>query len=84
MERTAPAIASALEDFIRQRFQIREGDTAFSRGVDLWDDGYVDSTGVVEMIVFLEESFALTLPEAVLFSPEFRNIDGIARLVAAL
>jgi acyl carrier protein len=82
--RTPASVAESLESFVRDRFQVRPDDAYFTRTADLWEEGYVDSTGVVEVIAFLEETYAIALPEAVLFSPDFRFIDGIARLVAAL
>lgn len=75
-------LASALEAFIRTNFQVSEDDEEFDRTVDLWDEGYVDSTGLVEVIAFLEEGFGVTVTEDMLFSPEFTSIDGMARLLA--
>jgi len=72
---------STVESFIRERFRVRPDDDRFSREVNLWEEGYVDSAGVVEMIAFLERTFAITLPEEVLFDPDFTHIRGIARLV---
>lgn len=75
-------IEDTVEEFIRGRFRVRPGDAHFSRDVNLWEEGYVDSAGVVEMIAFLEKTFAVTLPEEVLFDPDFTYIRGIARLIA--
>jgi len=77
----APAIAEAIEAFVRRRFDIPATDTYFNRHINLWEEGYVDSLGMTELIVFLESSFAIKVPDTVLFSPEFTSIDGIARLV---
>jgi acyl carrier protein len=77
-------IGSAIETFIRGRFEVPEGDARFTRTVNLWEDGYVDSMGVVEVIEFLEQTFGVRIPETVLFSPDFTHIDGIARIVAGL
>ena len=76
-------IMTVVESFIRKRFSIRPDDEFFGRDVNLWETGYVDSAGVVEMIAFLEQSFHTTLPEEVLFDPDFTNIRGIARLVSS-
>jgi acyl carrier protein len=72
---------STVEAFIRERFRVRADDDLFDRDVNLWESGYVDSGGVVEMIAFLERTFGITLPEEVLFDPDFTHIRGIARLV---
>lgn len=78
------AAAQYIEAFIRERFQIPDHDARFSRQINLWEEGYIDSLGVVEMIGFLERRFTIALPEDVIFSPEFTSIDGIARYVIRL
>ena len=75
-------IEETVEQFIRSRFRVRPEDDQFSRDVDLWGNGYVDSAGVVEMIAFLEKTFAVKLPDEVLFDPDFTYIRGIARLIS--
>ena len=74
-------IASDLEAFIREQFCVTDDDSAFARGANLWEEGYVDSTGLVELIAFLEERFEVVLPDEVLFDPAFTSIDGIASCV---
>jgi acyl carrier protein len=80
----AEGAARDIERFIRERFQIAADESGFSRSVNLWEEGYVDSLGVVEVIAFLEQRFDVDLPEEVVFSPEFTNIDDIARFVVSL
>jgi acyl carrier protein len=81
---TATEVAEALETFVRVNYHIAADDEHFTRDVDLWDTGYVDSTGVIEIIAFLEQQLGRMLPESVLFSPQFRSINGIAQLVLEL
>jgi acyl carrier protein len=78
---TEQDVAAAVEEFARREFSIKPSDGRFDRTVDLFEDGYVDSIGVIELIEFLERTFAIELPEEDLFSPEFSTIDGIARIV---
>ncbi|HEY2732124.1 MAG TPA: phosphopantetheine-binding protein [Polyangia bacterium] len=75
-------IERAVEEFLRARFRVRPDDAEFNRDVNLWEAGYVDSVGVIELIAFLERTFAIALPEEILFDPDFTHIRGIARLVA--
>ena len=77
-------IADELEQFVRSKYQVRADDPRFSRDVDLWDAGYLDSVGVIEIIAFLEQRVDRLLPESVLFSSRFRSINGIAQLVGEL
>jgi acyl carrier protein len=78
---TEQDVAAVVEEFARREFSIKDSDQRFDRTVDLFEDGYVDSIGVIELIQFLERTFAIDIPEADLFSPEFSSIDGIARIV---
>lgn len=78
---TTMTIADTVERFIRRRFDISESDPYFNRHSKLWDEGYVDSLGMTELIVFLESTFAIVVPDTVLFSPQFTSIEGIASLV---
>ena len=77
-------IASALDAFIRERFQVSPDDNHFSWDIDLWDEGYVDSLGTVELVHFIEASFELSVPGELLFDPDFVRIRGIARLIYEL
>lgn len=70
-----------IEEFIRRRFRVPDDDTFFGPEVNLWEAGYVDSAGAVELIVFLEEKFNVTLAEGVLFDPDFSQMSGIVRLL---
>ncbi len=73
--------AAIIERFVRARYRIAADDPGFSRRVNLWEEGYVDSVGVVEVIEFLERTFATTIPEEALFSTDFACIDGMADVV---
>lgn len=77
-------LAEELEGFIRERFHVRDTDKRFGRTISLWDEGYVDSAGVVEVVAFLEEWLGERLPEELLFDPGFTSIDGMARAVSQL
>lgn len=78
------ALADALEAFVRERFRVRTSDARFSREVNLWEEGYVDSAGVVEVVAFLEEWAGRRLPDELLFDPDFTTIVGMSRHVSAL
>jgi acyl carrier protein len=78
------SIADELEQFVRSKYNVRADDPRFSRDVDLWEEGYLDSVGVIEIIDFLEQRLHRMLPESVLFAPRFRSINGIAQLVLEL
>ncbi len=81
---SADQIAGELERFVRVQFDIPDDDEEFGREVDLWEEGYVDSAGVVEVVSHLEERWGVKIPEEALFDPRFTRIRGMAEVVATL
>jgi acyl carrier protein len=77
-------IARELEAFLRETFRIPLDDPYFSRTAHLWEEGYVDSTGVVETIAYLERKYGVELPETLVHLPEFTHVDGMAGAIAEL
>lgn len=73
--------ALQIEQFLRARFRIAADDAGFTRQASLWEEGYVDSVGVVEVIEFLERTFSVRIPDDALFAPEFTCVDGMAAFV---
>jgi len=81
---TMEEVAASVESFIRARSRVSADDRRFSRKINLWEGGYVDSIGVVELIGYIENTFGVALPDEALFDPDFANVDGIARIVSRL
>lgn len=74
--------ADHLEVFIRTRYSISADDPGFTRDVDLFDLGYVDSIGLVELLAFINASFEVEIEDDDLLSDEFSNIHGMAKIVS--
>src|SRR5687768_15323455 len=78
------SVADCLESYIRERFQVRCSDRGFTRTVNLWDAGYIDSIGLLELVAFMEATFAISLPEDALFQEDRRCVNGLAQMIADL
>ncbi len=78
------AYSAALEAFIREKFQVGDNDPYFDHNVSLWEEGYVDSSGVVEVIAFIEDTFDVAITDEILFSPDFATIAGMSKLIMEL
>jgi acyl carrier protein len=74
-------VALQVERFIRHRFHVAQDDERFTRHVNLWDGGYIDSLGVVELITYLEDAYQIKIPDTALFSEGFTRISGIAEVI---
>lgn len=79
---THDEIADRLEEFIRTRYSISADDPGFAREVDLFDLGYVDSIGLVELLAFINASYEVEIDDDDLLSDEFSSIDGMAKIVS--
>jgi acyl carrier protein len=65
--------------FIAENFLYRDDTQGLGSGQSLLAAGLVDSTGVLELVAFLEERFSFRIPDSDML-PE--NLDSIAGLVA--
>ncbi len=71
--------AAQIRSFIDENFWFRgDGDT-FTDEQSLLDAGAIDSTGILELVAFLESEFRLTVADADIV-PE--NLDSVARITA--
>jgi acyl carrier protein len=71
-------VESALRRFITDNYLFGEDATTLNPNASLLESGILDSTAVVELVCFLEESFAIQVADEELL-PE--NLDTISRIV---
>jgi acyl carrier protein len=71
-----------IEEFIRTQFSVSPADPKFDPGVDLFEAGYIDSMGIVELLEFLSQEFDVQIPDDDLLSEDFSSIMGIAQIVS--
>lgn len=73
---------SRIEEYIRIQFKVSLTDPVFSREVDLFERGYVDSVGFVELLEFLRAEFGVEIPDEDLLSDDFSSIAGLTQIVS--
>lgn len=71
------ALVSGIQAVLRDRLMI----VVVSPDIDLLESGLVDSIGLVELILELEERFGVSLPMEDLEIDDFRSVYGIADLI---
>ena len=76
--------AARIEAFVRESFSVSANDPRFGRDLDLFEGGYVDSVGLIELLAFIEDEFEIEIPDEDLASDEFMSIDGIAHVLGRL
>lgn len=73
-------VADVIRSFVVETFLFGDG-SAIQNGDSLRQRGVVDSTGVLELIGFLEERYGLTVTDAELVPENFDSIDRVAGFV---
>jgi D-alanine--poly(phosphoribitol) ligase subunit 2 len=76
-------IKTKLRDYIRERYEVPEGDEDFTDDVHLFDYGYVDSFGAVDLIRFVESAFSVTVGQSDLVAYPLNTVNEISDFVAA-
>ena len=72
-------IAQDFRDFINENFRFMTGGAGLADDDSLLEKGVIDSTGVLELVQFIESKFNLHLADEDLV-PE--NLDSVANLVS--
>ena len=71
-------IKEQVRQFITTNFYVPEG-SALDDATSFLDKGIVDSTGVLEVVTFIEQEFGVTVEDSEMV-PE--NLDSIGNIVA--
>lgn len=74
-------VAARLDAYVRNHFNIGARDARFGPTVDLFQEGYVDSVGLAELLQLIEDEYGVAIPDDDLLSDDFATLEGIARVV---
>ena len=72
-------VETKVRSFIEDNFLFREDRTGLSDSESLLDAGLIDSTGILELVAFLETEFAIRMADAEIVPA---NLDSIKAIVA--
>jgi acyl carrier protein len=72
-------IAKQFREFIIENFMLGRASEELTDDASLLDKGIIDSTGVLELVGFIEKTFEITVEDNELV-PE--NLDSVQRLTA--
>jgi len=74
------SIAAQIRSFIVENF-LFGSDQDLTDETSFLDEGIIDSTGVLELISFLEETFAIQVEDDELIPENLDSINNVTRLV---
>lgn len=73
-------IQKKVRAFVTSNFYVADPDTLKDTD-SLLDSGVIDSTGVLEVIAFVEDTFGVTVDDAEMLPENLDSIERIARFV---
>ena len=76
------ALKKQIRDFVTTNFYVADP-KALEDSTSLLDHGIIDSTGVLEVIMFVESAFGVTVEDAEMLPENLDSIERIAAFVAA-
>ena len=77
----ATTIQQQVRTYIRENFLMGAQDLEFDDTDSLLDRHIVDSTGILELILYLEESFGVRVLDAEMVPENLDSLDAIAAFV---
>ena len=72
-----------LRKFITENFMFAMDDVQLNDSDSLVDKGLIDSTGILELVAFLEETYAIEIHDTELVQENLDSIDALCRFVEA-
>lgn len=74
-----PAIENDVREFVSENFLFGRSNVSLEGDDSLLEEGLIDSTGVLELVMFIEDRFDVTVDDEDLV-PD--NLDSINRLIS--
>ena len=74
------SVTETISEFIREKFDIGD-DPDFTNDVHLFNDGFVDSFGAVEIIHYVEETYGIEITQRDITLYPMNTVSEIAEVV---
>ncbi|HEY5997786.1 MAG TPA: acyl carrier protein [bacterium] len=74
-------VKEALRTFILENFLFGQENPDFTDGASLLENGLIDSTGVLELVAFVEEKYGISVADEELLPENFDSVDNLANYV---
>lgn len=70
-----------LRDYIVENFLFGDTETEFADGDSFMEQGILDSTGILDVILYLEENFDMKVEDDELIPENLDSIDNLAAFI---
>lgn len=72
-----------LRNFILENYLFTDDQSALKDEDSFLQQGIIDSTGILEVIYFLEDQFGITVPEEEMVPENLDSVNNLAKFVAS-
>ncbi|MBC7226318.1 MAG: acyl carrier protein [Thermoflexales bacterium] len=77
------SIRAQIRRYILENFLFTDDETRLRDDVSFLEEGIVDSTGVLELVMFVEETFGIEVPDEEILPENFDSVERLTRYVEA-
>ncbi len=74
-------IRAQIRDFVKMNFLFDGGDAELDDAASFMEEGIVDSTGLLELVLFVEETWGLTVDHEDLLPENLDSVEALAGYV---
>ena len=74
-------IEALIRDYVLQNFLFTEDATVLRDDASFLEEGIVDSTGVLELVMFVEETFGVVVQDDEVVPEHFDSVNSLAQYV---
>jgi acyl carrier protein len=74
-------IETQVEQYVAENFLFSDDGYPLSGDASFLEEGIVDSTGVLELVMFVESTFDITVEDEDIVPENFDSVNGLARYI---
>jgi acyl carrier protein len=74
-------IEQQIREYILENFMYSDNAGELTNEMSLFDNGVLDSTGVLELVGFIEETFGIQVDDTELVPENFDSVDNISAYI---
>lgn len=75
------SIGAKIRSYIQENFLFSDDTSAFADSDSFLEQGIIDSTGVLELVFFVEEQFGIKVADREMIPENFDSVANIARFI---
>ena len=76
------SVRNQIQQFLAENFMFSDDGFPLSDQASLLEEGVVDSTGVLELLLFIEETYGIQVPDDEVVPENFDTVDNLVAFIA--